>query len=310
MPVTLATWNINSVRLRIRLVTRFLRLYQPDILCLQEIKCLDEQFPRKALVRAGYPHMAVHGQKGYHGVAIVSKFPLTDVTSRVFCEIDHARHVSARLDLGHGPVTLHNFYIPAGGDEPDPLLNPKFKHKLDFLAELKTWFAEQAFAERQLICGDFNIAPHENDVWSHKQLLRVVSHTPVETQALDELLTGGYGWVDLVRKHFPYDQKLYTWWSYRSPDWRAADKGRRLDHIWSTTDLGAHAIGADVVREARGWGSRPSDHVPVLVRFRLPADPDDATMYPDHAAGTAPLRESSNAGSGDAGEGVNRSPGG
>lgn len=281
MPVTLATWNINSVRLRIRLVTRFLRLYQPDVLCLQEIKCLDEQFPRKALIRAGYPHIAVHGQKGYHGVAIVSKFPLTDVTSRVFCEIDHARHISARLDFGHGPVTLHNFYIPAGGDEPDPVLNPKFRHKLDFLAELKTWFAEQAFAERQIICGDFNIAPHENDVWSHKQLLRVVSHTPVETQALDELLTGGYGWVDLVRKHFPYDQKLYTWWSYRSPDWRAADKGRRLDHIWSTADLAALAVGAEVVREARGWGSRPSDHVPVLVRLRLPSDSSDVAAVPN-----------------------------
>ena len=278
MPVTLATWNINSVRLRIRLVTRFLRLYQPDVLCLQEIKCLNDQFPRKALVRAGYPYMAVHGQKGYHGVAIVSKFPLTDITSRVFCEIDHARHVSALLDFGRGPVTLHNFYIPAGGDEPDPLLNPKFKHKLDFLAELKSWFAEQAFAERQLICGDFNIAPHENDVWSHKQLLKVVSHTPVETQALDELLSGGHGWVDLVRKHVPYDRKLYTWWSYRAPDWRAADKGRRLDHFWSTADLAQHAVGAEVVREARGWGSRPSDHVPVVVRLTLPDDPAEPAL--------------------------------
>ena len=268
MPVTLATWNINSVRLRIRLVLRFLREYQPDILCLQEIKCLNDQFPRKSFLRAGYPHMAVHGQKGYHGVAIVSKFPLADVTSRLFCDIDHARHVSALVDLGGGPLTLHNFYVPAGGDEPDPLLNPKFRHKLDFLGELKAWFADAAFARRQLICGDFNIAPHENDVWSHKQLLKVVSHTPVETQALNELLAGGHGWVDLVRKHVPYDQKLYTWWSYRAPDWRAADKGRRLDHIWATADIAAHAIGTEVVRDARGWGSKPSDHVPVLVRFQ------------------------------------------
>jgi exodeoxyribonuclease-3 len=271
MPVTLATWNINSVRLRIRLVTRFLRSYAPDILCLQEIKCLDEQFPHKPLKRLGYGHIAVHGQKGYHGVAIVSKFPLTDITSRVFCEIDHARHISALVDFGRGPVSLHNFYIPAGGDLPDPALNPKFKHKLDFLSELKAWFGEAAFAERQIICGDFNIAPHENDVWSHKQLLRVVSHTPVETEGLDALLNGGFGWVDLVRKHVPWEQKLYTWWSYRAPDWRAADKGRRLDHIWSTADIAAHANATEIVKEARGWGSRPSDHVPVLVRFADPA---------------------------------------
>jgi len=265
--VSIATWNINSVRLRIDQVARFLEQEQPDVLCLQAIKCREEQFPRKPLERAGYPYQAVHGQKGYHGVAIVSKVPLEDVTSRVFCEIDHARHVSARLDFGLGPVTLHNFYIPAGGDLPDPALNPKFRHKLDFLAELKTWFGEAAFAERQIICGDFNIAPHANDVWSHKQLLRVVSHTPVETAALDELLSGGYGWTDLVRRHVPYEEKLYTWWSYRAPDWRKADKGRRLDHIWSTADVASRSTGTEIVKAARGWGKQPSDHVPVLARF-------------------------------------------
>jgi exodeoxyribonuclease-3 len=267
MSVTLATWNINSVRLRLPLVLDFLKNYGPDILCLQEIKCLNDQFPQKELAEAGYPHQAVHGQKGYHGVAIVSRFPLTDISSRVFCEIDHARHISALVDFGRGPLTVHNFYIPAGGDEPDPVINPKFRHKLDFLAELKSWFGEPHFANGQLICGDFNIAPHENDVWSHKQLLKVVSHTPVETQALDELLTGGHGWVDLVRKHIPHDQKLYSWWSYRAPDWAASDRGRRLDHIWSTGDIAAHSSGAQILKPARGWSDKPSDHVPVLVAF-------------------------------------------
>lgn len=270
MTVSIATWNINSVRLRIRMVTRFLRLYQPDVLMLQEIKCTNDQFPRKAFVRAGYPHMAVSGQKGYHGVAILSRLPLSEVETRGFCNIDHCRHISARLDFGDGPLRIHNFYIPAGGDEPDPELNPKFRHKLDFLAELQGWFAEPHFAERQLIAGDFNVAPHENDVWSHKQLLRVVSHTPVETEALNALLSGGHGWIDLVRKHHPFDQKLYTWWSYRAPEWEKANKGRRLDHIWSTADLATYASGAEVVRIARGWGSRPSDHVPVIVRLDIP----------------------------------------
>lgn len=267
MPVSLATWNINSVRLRLPLVLDFLKNYGPDILCLQEIKCLNDQFPRKQLADAGYPHQAVHGQKGYHGVAIVSRFPLTDISSRLFCEIDHARHISALVDFGRGPLTVHNFYIPAGGDEPDPAVNSKFRHKLDFLAELKTWFGEPRFASGQLICGDFNIAPHENDVWSHKQLLKVVSHTPVETEALDQLLSGGHGWVDLVRRHIPHDQKLYSWWSYRAPDWQASDRGRRLDHIWSTADIAAHSSTAQILKPARGWSPKPSDHVPVMVSF-------------------------------------------
>lgn len=267
MTVTIATWNINSVRLRLPMVLDFLRQHQPDVLMLQEIKCTNDQFPRQDFAAAGYPHQAVHGQKGYHGVAIVSKFPLTDVSSRMFCEIEESRHVSALLDFGKGPLTVHNFYIPAGGDEPDPEINPKFKHKLGFLDELKSWFGEPLFARGHLIAGDFNVAPHENDVWSHKQLLKIVSHTPVETEALDALLNGGFGWVDLVRKHVPYDQKLYSWWSYRSADWNAADKGRRLDHIWATPDVAAHCQGAEILRDFRGFSEKPSDHVPVLARF-------------------------------------------
>ncbi|SFZ85223.1 exodeoxyribonuclease-3 [Devosia enhydra] len=267
MPTTLATWNINSVRLRLPLVLDFIDRFGPDILCLQEIKCQNDQFPRDAFAAAGYVHQAVHGQKGYHGVAIVSRFPLTDISSRMFCEIPDSRHVSALLDFGRGPVTVHNFYIPAGGDEPDPEINPKFRHKLGFLSELGTWFCEPVFARGHIIVGDFNVAPHENDVWSHKQLLNVVSHTPVETEALNALLTGGSGWVDLVRKHIPFDQKLYSWWSYRAKDWDASDRGRRLDHIWSTPDLAEHAEHAQIIREARGWSDKPSDHVPVMVRF-------------------------------------------
>jgi len=267
MPTTFATWNINSVRLRLPLVLQFIEQYRPDILCLQEIKCLNDQFPRQEFTAAGYPYQAVHGQKGYHGVAIISKHPLTDISSRVFCEIEESRHVSAITDFGRGPVTVHNFYIPAGGDLADVGLNPKFKHKVGFLKELKAWFGEDHFKERQLICGDFNIAPMEHDVWSHKQLLDVVSHTPLETEALNALLTGGHGWVDVVRKYFPADQKLYSWWSYRAKEWDLTNKGRRLDHIWATADIAAHTVNAEIVRPARGWTDKPSDHVPVITRF-------------------------------------------
>jgi exodeoxyribonuclease-3 len=264
---SLATWNINSVRLRLPLVLDFLRQHPVDVLCLQEIKCQNEQFPREAFAEAGYAHHAVHGQKGYHGVAIVSRFPLTDISSRVFCEIDDSRHISAIVDMGRGPFTTHSIYIPAGGDEPDPEINPKFKHKLGFLRELREWFGTPGFKERQLICGDFNIAPHENDVWSHKQLLKVVSHTPIEIEALDALLTGGHGWTDLIRKHIPHEEKLYSWWSYRSANWELANKGRRLDHIWSTADIAAHSTAAEIIKPARGWSEKPSDHVPVIAHF-------------------------------------------
>jgi exodeoxyribonuclease-3 len=267
MPTTFATWNINSVRLRLPLVLEFIDKFRPDILCLQEIKCLNDQFPKKEFTAAGYPYQAVHGQKGYHGVAIISKHPLTDISSRVFCEIEESRHVSAITDFGKGPVTVHNFYIPAGGDIADVELNPKFKHKVGFLNELKAWFGEDHFKERQLICGDFNIAPMEHDVWSHKQLIDVVSHTPLETEALNALLTGGHGWVDVIRKYFPADQKLYSWWSYRAKEWDLTNKGRRLDHIWATADIAAHTSGAEIIRPARGWTDKPSDHVPVIVRF-------------------------------------------
>lgn len=263
---SLATWNINSVRLRLPIVLDFLEQYAPDVLCLQEIKCTNDQFPAKALAEAGYPHQAVHGQKGYHGVAIVSKVPLDEINIRGFCGIPDSRHISARLDLGHGPITVHNFYIPAGGDEPDPTINPRFKHKLDFLAEMEAWFDDLVFDRAQLICGDFNIAPHENDVWSHKQLLRVVSHTPIETEALDRLLARR-NWVDLVRQHIPIDQKVYSWWSYRAKDWDLSDRGRRLDHIWGTRDVAETTRAAHILRPARGWSEKPSDHVPVIVEF-------------------------------------------
>jgi exodeoxyribonuclease-3 len=267
MPVSIVTWNINSIRLRLPMVLDFIREHRPDVIMFQEIKCTNDQFPRVAFTDAGYPHQAVHGQKGYHGVAIVSRFPLTDVSSRVFCEIPDSRHVSALTDFGHGPVTLHDFYIPAGGDEPDPDINPKFRHKLGFLEELTRWFSEPQFGRGHLIAGDFNIAPLETDVWSHKQLLKVVSHTPIETDALNAILNGGHGWTDLVRQHIPADQKVYSWWSYRGLDWQKSDRGRRLDHIWATADIAAHCTGAEIARSWRGYAEKPSDHVPVIAHF-------------------------------------------
>ena len=266
MPLTFATWNINSVRLRLPLVLEFLAEHKPDILALQEIKCTDDQFPAKELAAAGYPFQAVHGQKAYHGVATISRRPLAEIHARKFCQIDDARHVSAVVDDNGRLLRIHNFYIPAGGDEPDPEINPKFRHKLDFLAELESWFDDDDFRDGHLIAGDFNIAPHENDVWGHKQLLKVVSHTPLEVETLDRLRDRG-GWIDLVRRHIPTDQRIYSWWSYRARDWDISDRGRRLDHVWATPDLAGSLQHAQILRDYRGRGAKPSDHVPVLVRL-------------------------------------------
>ncbi len=268
MAIKIATWNINSVRLREGLVLKFLNDHQPDVLCLQETKCPQGQFPTNGFSQAGYRYIAERGQSGYHGVAIISRLPFTDMHSRDFCNKGDARHVSVRLE-GDCPLSVHSFYVPAGGDEPNPDANEKFAHKLSFLDEMNGWLNKTNVDKMApvAITGDLNIAPGENDVWSHKQLLKVVSHTPVETEKLGKLKANG-GWVDAIRQHIPEDEKLYTWWSYRARDWSAADKGRRLDHIWLDGNSADSCVDAKVVREARGW-ERPSDHAPVMATLDL-----------------------------------------
>ncbi len=267
MPFSVATWNINSVRLRLDLVLQFLRDYQPDVLCLQETKCPDELFPREAFHMAGYEHIEISGQKGYHGVATISRRPLTEPARVGFCNIADCRHLSTIVTAGSKRLRIHNFYVPAGGDEPDPAINPKFAHKLGFLEEMKAMNAVYGDGHASLLVGDLNIAPLETDVWSHKQLLKVVSHTPIETETFEALRKNG-GWSDLMRHYIPPHEKIYTWWSYRAADWAAADRGRRLDHIWGSPDLENDLASITILREARGW-DRPSDHVPVIARFNL-----------------------------------------
>jgi exodeoxyribonuclease-3 len=263
MQLKIATWNINSVRLRIDLVCRFLESWKPDVLCLQETKCPPGQFPSGPLRDLGYGHLAESGQAGYHGVAIISRLPLTGVAMRGFCDKNDCRHIAAVIGARE-PVLVHNLYIPAGGDEPDPDINEKFAHKLSFLDELDGWFGNGSVpsGHHALVVGDLNVAPLENDVWSHRQLLKIVSHTPAETTRLVRAQQSG-GWVDIVRHHIPPEEKLYTWWSYRARDWKASDRGRRLDHIWATPGLARLSRSIEVVREARGW-KQPSDHVPVV----------------------------------------------
>ena len=262
MPFTLATWNINSVRLRAPLVTRLLAEEGPDVLCLQECKSPVEKIPMEVFEAAGYSHMVARGQKGYNGVAILSRLPIEEAGSEDFADLGHARHIAGRLENG---VTIHNFYVPAGGDVPDRDKNVKFGQKLDYLTEMRDHF-HGAKPQKSILVGDLNIAPREDDVWSHKQLLKIVSHTPVEVEHLAEVQDAG-DWVDVTRKAIP-EGLLYSWWSYRAKDWDAADKGRRLDHVWATGDIAQASHSSRILRDVRGW-EKPSDHAPVFATFDL-----------------------------------------
>lgn len=262
MPFTLATWNINSVRLREPIVCKLLTEHGPDVLCLQECKSPVDKIPRAAFSELGYTHMVARGDKGYNGVAILSKLPMVEAGAQDFAALGHARHIAGRLENG---VTIHNFYVPAGGDVPDRDVNEKFGQKLDYLTDMRDWFHSEP-PQKSILVGDLNIAPREDDVWSHKQLLKVVSHTPVEVEQFAQTQDAGK-WVDITRQDIP-DGLLYSWWSYRAKDWSAADKGRRLDHVWATPDISNAGHSSHILRDARGW-EKPSDHAPVFASFDL-----------------------------------------
>ena len=268
MRLKITTWNINSVRLRMPIVARFLREQAPDVLCLQETKCRDAEFPSNAFRELGYDQIVINGQKGYHGVAIVARVPLAEIGRHDFCDMGHARHLGVRVLDGETSFALHNFYVPAGGDEPNRETNPKFAHKLDYIDALGAWSRDERVADgRAILVGDLNIAPLEQDVWNHKALLKVVSHTPVEVEKFSRAFAAG-PWVDALRHFVPEPAKLYTWWSYRSPNWELVNKGRRLDHIWTSASLRSGFDDLQILKEARGW-DRPSDHVPVSLSLTL-----------------------------------------
>lgn len=266
MNLTIATWNINSLRLRQELLGSLREALDPDVICLQETKVPDELFPHEVGPAFGYPHVAHRGMKGYNGVAIFSRLPMKVVAKTPdWCGRGDCRHLAVRLAHPSGEVELHDFYVPAGGDVPDRAANEKFGHKLDFIAEARAHFAARRL-KRTVLVGDLNIAPLESDVWSHRQLLDVVSHTPVETEGL--LAWQRAGFRDAVRHLVPEPERLYTWWSYRNRDWRTSDRGRRLDHVWVTPDLLEAVTRVRVLKDARDW-PRGSDHVPVAATLKL-----------------------------------------
>jgi exodeoxyribonuclease-3 len=255
------SWNVNSVRLRVQAIARIVEAHQPDVLCLQETKVQDGEFPYERFRKLGYTHHALAGQKSYNGVAVLSRLPLEDIAVCNWCRRRDCRHLSVNLP---GGIELHNVYAPAGGELPDPDRNPKFAHKLRFYRELSRWFqGKKREGSRLVLVGDLNVAPLPEDVWSHERLRRVVTHTEVEVTALQKL-AATLDWVDALRMFVPAPRKLFTWWSYRAPDWKRVNKGRRLDHAWVTPPLVESLADARVLENVRGW-KLPSDHAPVLL---------------------------------------------
>ncbi|MGE5539984.1 MAG: exodeoxyribonuclease III [Gemmatimonas sp.] len=260
----IVTWNINSVRIRTRLLQRVVKRLNPDVLCLQEIKCAAEDFCTKPVERMGYPHQLVRGFKGHGGTAILSRIPFESTGGLDWCGRTDGRHAIATV----GGIEIHCFYVPSGVPIPDPKANPAFAHKLKFLDDMAAWSRKVARKPgRRVLVGDLNVAPLENDVWSHRQTLKDVSHTPAETTRFEKARAAGK-WVDAMREFVPPEDKLYTWWSYRAIDWKASNRGRRLDHVWVSPALKPALKSMTVLDEARGWPS-PSDHVPVLIELAL-----------------------------------------
>ena len=193
----ITTWNINSVRLRLKTLAKIANIISPDVICLQETKVIDALFPSDEITAIGYPHQLVSGMKSYNGVAILSKKPLQNTGHRDWCGKNDARHVFAILP---GNIEIHNFYLPAGGDVPDPTVNNKFDHKLKFLRAVTRWGnSRQRAGAKRVLVGDLNIAPLTTDVWSHKALINVISHTPIEVSLFEKMQKSG-PWIDAVRQ--------------------------------------------------------------------------------------------------------------
>ncbi|HEY9284248.1 MAG TPA: exodeoxyribonuclease III [Pyrinomonadaceae bacterium] len=254
----IATWNVNSVTAREPVVLRWLKEARPDVLCLQETKCVDEKFPRTNFEALGY-HVEAHGQPTYNGVAILSLRPAEDV-QRGFPgeeEGSQSRLIAATV----GGVRVVNVYVPNG----QSVGSEKFKFKLGWLQQLREFLDEHYWPDddEALLCGDFNVAPeardvHDPDLWRG----RILFSEP-EKKALRHVQE--WGFTDAFRLH---EQRpgFYSWWDYRAGGFRR-NEGLRIDHVWVSEPLAARCRRAWIDKEPRGW-ERPSDHTPVVAEFK------------------------------------------
>ena len=254
------SWNVNSVRVRIEAIKELLEKEKPDIVCLQETKVTNSEFPNNIFEKVGF-HSYFNGIASYNGVAILTKKKPVRIQTINFCDKEDARHISLELN----DIEFISIYVPAGGDDPDPSTNEKFKHKLDFLNEMLKLLLEKR-NKKIILCGDLNIAPYEDDVWSHKSLANVVSHTETERNSLKNILHE-CNLTDSIRFFLNPPMNIFTWWSYRSPNFKVNNRGRRLDHIWCSELSSKDVKKARILDKFRS-DERPSDHVPILIHIK------------------------------------------
>ncbi len=256
----IASFNCNSINLRLPHIKTLFN-DGVDVVCLQETKVRDSAFPLFEVETIGYNHVIFSGEAtGQRGVAVLSKYPIKEV-SRLNIVDSGKRHIAFEIE----GITVHNFYIPAGGDLPDVSINQKFDEKLRFLDWTIDYFSK--IKQKTIILGDFNIAPFEKDVHDHKRLLKVVSHSPIEIEIMAKWVQSG-DFVDITREFIDKSLPCYTWWSYRIPDAYGKGYGRRLDHIWCTKDIWHCLKSVDILHHYRST-ERPSDHVPVVCGFEF-----------------------------------------
>lgn len=258
----IATWNVNSIKARLEPALAWIREAEPDVLALQEIKTVDEGFPREAFEALGY-NCAVHGQKSYNGVAILSKRPMEDVTPRLHGDEtdDHARYLEAVVAGEHGTVRIASIYAPNGNPQP----GPKFDYKLAWLERLRLHAKNLlALEEPVILMGDYNIIPEDRDAEKPKAWVKDALFQP-ESRAMYRRLEN-LGYTDAFRALHPAGGH-YTFWDYFG-SWER-NNGIRIDHAFLSPQAMDRLTGCWIAREVRGASEKPSDHVPVVVDLAI-----------------------------------------
>jgi len=256
----LATWNINSLTVRLPQVLDWLASNPVDVLCLQELKLSDDKFPRDALLQVGY-HSAVFGQKTYNGVAILSRTPPRDVVTNIpgFAD-EQSRVITASVDTASGPLRIVNGYF-VNGQEPG---SEKFAYKMRWLEALQAHLRAELAAHPQLaLLGDFNITADDRDSWDPEGLRETIHHTTQEREHLQALLQ--LGLHDSYRM-FEQAEKTYSWWDYRDFAFRR-NRGLRIDYVL-VSDALKPRVSACTIDKLPRKNERPSDHTPVVVELR------------------------------------------
>ena len=258
----IATWNVNSIKQRLDHLVTFVKSADPDIVCLQELKCVDEAFPRAEVEALGY-NVATHGQKAYNGVAILSKRPLEDIRRGLPGDEsdEQARYLEGVVSTSSGVLRVASIYLPNG----NPLGTPKFDYKLAWMGRLQTHARRLLDLEEPLVlCGDYNVIPEPRDVanpeaWANDALFR-----PESRQKFRELLHLGLTEAVRACSEAP---ALYTFWDYQAMSFQR-NNGIRIDHLLLSSQAADRLKTASIRKETRGW-DKPSDHVPVMVDLDL-----------------------------------------